>query len=372
VSHELNPCRPLCVKPPTGEEAADEVGGEDELGVTRLCQPVMNRDLVKCTVMHKDMLEDLDDVGDAMKERINVMRIDGRKLKKRLETQERDEKERLSREDEYAGLDTFKDMHAEMEQHKVKLMQELDEFTNAIQEKKDKLRKIVRQIAVIDQHEVQNLAQFERLEAELSSFAKMPGDRPSSQAHQLTTQLNDIRLFREVNRKQKFTLLQQKSDLTSELMSLENKKNMAVQTRLIFDERKNLMKRLVNQGSGGETMEVDDKVKTTCDMKTNCIRDADLQRIAGDPHGYSGLTESLLISNRTLNDVLSSLREVSMASASMSADSKTFENSIEYQCSIVRQIDNRVKDAMTRATDMMHFFHGEMSSNFEDLPVTTR
>ena len=38
----------------------------------------------------------------------------------------------------------------------------------------------------------------------------------------------------------------------------------------------------------------------------------------------------------------------------------------------VRQIDNRVKDSMTRATDMMHFFHGEMSSNFEDLPITTR
>jgi hypothetical protein len=81
---------------------------------------------------------------------------------------------------------------------------------------------------------------------------------------------------------------------------------------------------------------------------------------------------SLLISNRTLNDVLSSLREVSMASVSIGADTKLFENSIEYQCSLVRQIDNRVKDAMTRATEMMHFFHGEMSSNFEDLPVTTR
>lgn len=132
------------------------------------------------------------------------------------------------------------------------------------------------------------------------------------------------------------------------------------------------MKRLVNAGSGGEAMEVDDKVKTTCDMKTNCIRDSDLQRIAADPLGFSGLTEALMISNRTLNDVLSSLREVSMASVSMSADSKLFENSIEYQCALVRQIDNRVKDSMTRATDMMHFFHGEMSSNFEDLPITTR
>merc|ERR1712188_197034 len=105
------------------------------------------------------------------------------------------------------------------------------------------------------------------------------------------------------------------------------------------------------------------KVKTTCDMKTNCIRDSDLQRIAADPLGFSGLTEALMGSNRTLNDVLSSLREVSMASVSMSADSKLFENSIEYQCALVRQIDNRVKDSMTRATDMMHFFHGEMSRN---------
>jgi hypothetical protein len=374
-----NPCRPICVKPPSGEEAEEELGGEEEVQVgellepiTKLCVPVLSRDLIMATVQHKDQLEDLDDVGDAMKERINNMRIEGRKLKKRLELQERDEKERLIRENEYAGLDTFKDMDAEMEEHKAKLNKELDEYTAEITEKKETLRKLVRQIAVIDQHEVNNLAHFERLEAELSSFAKMPGDRPSSQAHQLTTQLNDIRLFREVNRKQKFNLLQQKSDLTSTLMSLESKKNMALQTRLIFDERKTLMKRLVNAGSGGEAMEVDDKVKTTCDMKTNCIRDSDLQRIAADPLGFSGLTEALMISNRTLNDVLSSLREVSMASVSMSADSKLFENSIEYQCALVRQIDNRVKDSMTRATDMMHFFHGEMSSNFEDLPITTR
>jgi hypothetical protein len=372
VSHELNPCRPLHIKPPTGEEGAEQLGGEDEMGITRLAQPILNRDMCMCTVLHKDMLEDLDDLGDNMKERINTIRIEGRKLKKRLDTQERDERERLAREDDYCAIEAFKDMHAEMEEHKLKLTKELDEYTAAIQDKTDNLRKLVRQIAVIDQHEVQNLAQFERLEAELSSFAKMPGDRPSSQAHQLTTQLNDIRLFREVNRKQKFNLLQQKSDLTSALMALENKKNMSLQTRLIFDERKNLMKRLVNSGSGDATMEVDDKVKTTCDMKTNCIREADLQRIAHDPHEYSGLTESLLISNRTLNDVLSSLREVSMASASAGADNKLFENSIEYQCSLVRQIDNRVKDAMTRATDMMHFFHGEMSSNFDDLPVTTR
>ena len=39
-------------------------------------------------------------------------------------------------------------------------------------------------------------------------------------------------------------------------------------------------------------------------------------QIAADPLGFSGLTEALMISNRTLNDVLSSLREVSMASVS--------------------------------------------------------
>ena len=38
----------------------------------------------------------------------------------------------------------------------------------------------------------------------------MPGDRSNAQMHALQTQLNDIRLFRETNRKQKFDLLNQK------------------------------------------------------------------------------------------------------------------------------------------------------------------
>jgi hypothetical protein len=373
VSRELNPCRPLLVKPPVGEEASEQLGGDDEVGITCLAQPIMNRDELLCTVLHRDQLENLDDLGDNDKARINELRVESRKLRKRHETQEREEKEFKARENEFSGIEPFKDMHLEMEGHKVKLKNEVEECMAAIQEKKELLRRIVRQIAVIDQHDVQNLAQFERLEAELSSFAKMPGDRPSSQAHQLTTQLNDIRLFREVNRKQKFNLLSQKSELTSTLMSLESKKNLSFQTLLIFEEREKLMRRLATAPKAGDAAEVEDKVKTTCDMKTNCIRDADLQTISGQPHEYSGLSEALLISSRTLGDVLSSLREVSMASmGTNNQDITLFENSIEYQCTLVHQIDNRVKDAMNRATDMMHFFHGEMSSNFEDLPVTTR
>jgi len=287
------------------------------------------------------------------------------------EQQERERERAAGKEEDYNGIDAFKDMHYEMDRVlNERVLSEIETSTVAIRVKKDALRKFVRDIAVIDQHEAQYIAQFERLEAEFSAFSKMPGDRSNAQMHALQTQLNDIRLFRETNRKQKFDLLNQKAELTTTLMKLESQKNLAEQTKLIFDDRKRLMKRLVTKSGGNIQRDV--TVQQTCEMKMRSIEEADISNLSAAPHRYSGLVECLTVSDRTVGDVCSSLKEVGMASTTGGAEAKVFEASLEYQSSTVRELNTRVRGALSRATDLLHGFHREMSSNFEDLPVTTR
>merc|ERR1719487_2201443 len=101
-----NPARPLRIEP---EEEADE---ED---VKKLATPSVSRSLVLCTVGHREVVENLDDMGDRLKARMGDLKTEARRMRRLAEQQERERERSAGKEEEYAGIDQFKEMHSEMD-----------------------------------------------------------------------------------------------------------------------------------------------------------------------------------------------------------------------------------------------------------------
>merc|ERR550537_1022925 len=87
--------------------------------------------------------------------------------------------------------------------------------------------------------------------------------------------------------------------------------------------------------------------------------------LANRRNRFAGVEEVLLVSNKVLQDVQSSLKEINEGqpgTGGTRGDAKSLQNAIEYQCLSVREANAAVEKAVRRASQLMRDFHKETST----------
>jgi len=318
------------------------------------------KDKAACTVARAKVKDDLESKIESMKRRSTALATAARSQRHQKEMHGGADGDGQEWED-------LKGLNDELRTQKEDLFDEVKKMQAKLERNKEDLQRVYRELTICDQQDTAYNEASSNIEVQKSE------ENATSLSHyNLDSKLNDINQFRNTNRKNKMSYLQERDRLEQDqwrfkgdLVRLKDAKNQA-------DARSKLLKAL-QKGDFGSTANstVDDGLRIASSKREELS--ATFPQTLSGTGRFTGFLEAFSISERALQDVSSALKEVSAVVEGV--DGTTLEEMLELNLKLRKEynqviweklatVDPEVGQAAmmsTEQTGLLHQFFRELS-----------
>jgi len=240
----------------------------------------------------------------------------------------------------------FKTLNKELREQWKHAKQRIAEIKASMQRNTQELQNVNRMLTICDQQDTAytenaGMLEVKRGEAQLQ--------QQNAATRQLDTQLNDINHFKKANRQNKMEHLGKRDRLEQEQWHLGQELSSMTQMMQQSDGRVKMLKAL-QKGDIGKSVDssVDDAIRIAADKRAE-LAATDPQTLAGAGK-FLGFREVLAISDRSLQDVSSALKEVSAVDGG--CDGEVLGEVLEANLKLRRQYNAVVWDKLHKAESL--------------------
>jgi len=320
----------------TGGSGTDEKPAPVFNEETQAATPCCGGFNVAATIEHEDPLEEFDIICTRLKHRQNALNLKKRTLgwgagigKKSGGRQ--------------GGIEELRDMNTEIENKQIQTREDIANTKERLGVMKTESERILRCLAIRDQQggSLQEVAdKVERHFGELSHHDK-------AAKRKTTSKLIDLTQFKTSISSSKGSLLEQYSELESNLAAANSELQNLMETQQALVKQHTLMKQLASGMLGTEASLQIDKALKIAGIKIRELQNASPFILAKDG-AFSGLREILVVSDRALGDISSALKEISAVCTSR-GDAHVLERLLEVNLKLRKGLNELITGRIFRS-----------------------
>eukprot|EP00930_Biecheleria_cincta_P073095 TRINITY_DN60416_c0_g1_i1.p1 TRINITY_DN60416_c0_g1~~TRINITY_DN60416_c0_g1_i1.p1 ORF type:complete len:565 (+),score=124.82 TRINITY_DN60416_c0_g1_i1:25-1695(+) len=292
------------------------------------------KDSFACSMSKLNIEDDMVDLISSLKTRSAALTT-----MKRLKTQEKEQKP--SGADGIFALEELRHLNDEFLAAQKALKEQMEETDQQLHDLRSELAHCKRELTICDQQD-SALTEAER------SFEEQREEAGDSavQRRALETKLHDISHFKSSNQRKRMQLLKSRDDTERELLRLTQELTLFTNQQRQLESRARMIRSFQGDQSSRAGNTGDEGLKMA-DSKRRELDATEPMKLAGVGR-FMGLKEVISISDRSLHDVSSSLKEV-RAAASNSGDASILEAVLEENLELRKAINALIEEKRSRA-----------------------
>jgi len=251
------------------------------------------------------------------------------------------------------GLEELRLLNNDFQQARKALQAKNEEMEKQLLKLREELSHVNRELTVSDQQDV-SLSETAR---QLEVKRDVVGDN-ASHKRALESKLHDISHFQSSNQRKRLQLLNVRDEKERQVLQTMQELTMAVNQQQQLDSRSRMIRSLQGDAIGSAGGSGDDGLRVA-DSKRQELASTEPSILSGIGR-FINLQEILTISERSLQDVLSSLKEVRAAS-SEGGDGLILEAVLEANLELRRQLNVAYEEKRSRAE------HGRLEGGLQEM-----
>ncbi|CAK9069182.1 unnamed protein product [Durusdinium trenchii] len=317
---------PVCIKNLPKQLYADE-SGPDQVSVYK--------DIVACNVAKLNIEDEMASLVRSLKSRssqlLSVLRM------KRAEASDRP----TAGEDNF-DVEELRLLNHDFQNQKKVVQGHMDTLQKQFSSYKTELSRVKRELTVCDQQDAALTETARNLEARKDHVGDSAANKRT-----LETKLHDISHFKSSNQRKRLQLLNDRDETERQLLHLTQELTVALNHQQQLESRTRMIRSL-HGDSGNKNSTLDEKGLKVADDKRRELAATEPMQLAGSGR-FDGLHEVVEMSNGSLQDVSSSLKEVRAAA---DGDGDVLEEVLEGNLEIRKEINELIKASGVKPSNL--------------------
>lgn len=315
---------PVCIKS-LPREAYAEDAGPDQVSVYK--------DVLACSVAKLNIEDDMANLITSLKSRSSQL-VSVRRMKRA------DAADRPSRNEDEFDVEELRQLNNDFQKQKKDLENQMEDLQKQLSTYRLELARMKRELTVCDQQDAALTETARNLEARKDQEGDTAATRRT-----LETKLHDISHFKSSNQRKRLQLLNSRDETERKLVSLTQDLTLALNRQQQSDSRARMIRSL-HGDAGSKPGGVDEAGLKIADMKRQELAATEPVRLSGSGR-FHGLHEIFEVSERALQDVSSSLKEVRAAASS--GDGIVLEQALEDNLQLRKELNALIQEKRERA-----------------------